>query len=84
VIIVSNAYEGKYAAPKRHPITCANPAPWLITEMELEIDKVWIRNQESIWFRADQCFVGTYEDVRQFVEWKGQQPTPSETPVETT
>ena len=57
--IVSNQFVGKYALPN-HPITCANPAPWLITEMKLECNpiKVWIRGEDSMWFRADQSLIG--------------------------
>jgi len=65
--IVSNTLEGKYAEPKDHPVTCANPAPWKIDEMKIGASihiglAIWIRNKESMWFRADQCFIGRKED----------------------
>jgi len=55
--------EGKYAMPTHHPVTCANPAPWLITEIKIEGSNgmVWIRNEKSMWFRLDQCCVDTEE-----------------------
>lgn len=61
--LVSNSLEGSYAVPN-HPITCANPAPWLIIEMKIEEanpPKIFIRGEGSIWFRADQCFIHTKE-----------------------
>lgn len=65
--IISNALEGLYAVPSEHPVTCANPAPWKIEEMRFDHEwdrekggmaiKVFIRNNGSFWFRADQCFL---------------------------
>ena len=57
--IVSNNFEGLWAVPEDHPRTCANDAPWQIHEMKLEVNpmKIWIRGENTIWFRADQCFV---------------------------
>lgn len=59
MVIRSNEFVGKYAVPCSHPRTCANDAPWLITEMKLESNpiKIWIRGDNTMWFRADQCFV---------------------------
>jgi len=70
--IIENGFIGMYAKPINHPVTCANPAPWLITEMKLEpnswnrdgyFHKIWIRGEGSMWFRADQCNVGRKEDL---------------------
>ena len=59
MVIVSNKFEGLWAVPIGHPRTCANDAPWLIAEMKLEANpiKIWIRGENTMWFRADQCFV---------------------------
>lgn len=64
-MIFINRLEGLYASPTHHPVTCANPKPWLIEEVRIEINpiKVWIRNSESMWFRADQCRIGSKEDL---------------------
>lgn len=79
VQLVGTNLDGKYAKPKHHPTTCANPVPWLILWVKIEchswdrdrdgyIDKVWIRGKsdegdESIWFRADQCYIGSKEEL---------------------
>ena len=71
--LVRNYLEGKYASPKTHPVTCANPAPWKIVQMKVEYGydglenmiKVFIRGEESMWFRADQCYILTQEDVQE-------------------
>ena len=65
VEMIRNELERMYASPEHHPITCVNPAPWLIQEMKITIYplKVWIRNEGSMWFRADQCSIGTKEDL---------------------
>ena len=57
--IKSNKFEGMWAVPTDHPRTCANDAPWLIKEMKFEVNpiKIWIRGENTMWFRADQCFV---------------------------
>lgn len=56
-----------YAVPKIHPVTCANPAPWLIQEINVDFNpiRVWIRNENSMWFRADQCDLWTKEEIDQ-------------------
>jgi hypothetical protein len=59
---------GQYAIPKHHPITCANPAPWEIHEVKLissfdEGIKVMIRNSESMWFNAANCYIGDHKDM---------------------
>lgn len=61
-----------YASPKGHPVSSGNPAPWLIQEMRVELTpiKVWIRNYESMWFRADQCYIGTEHDL---LAWRDAQ-----------
>lgn len=71
--LVCNQLEGKYASPKDHPVTCANPSPWKIIQMRIEqgydrdagtsIWKIWIRGEESMWFRADQCWIDTKEQL---------------------
>lgn len=69
--IVENKLEGHYAAPRYHPVTCANPMPWLITEMRIEIDKIWIRGEGSMWFRLDQCNVSDSKDeLQEWLEYK--------------
>lgn len=57
-----------YAAPKDHPITTSNPAPWKIQEFKLEPTfdkgiKVMIRGEGSMWFNADKCFIGEELDL---------------------
>lgn len=77
--LISNDLEGKYAVIKGHPITCLNPAPWLITEMKItqEYDydtdnprflKIWIRGEKSMWCRADQCWVDTLDECKMYME----------------
>lgn len=55
-----------HAVPENHPITCANPAPWRIIDIKTELNpfKVFIRGDGSIWFRADQCYIGTMAELR--------------------
>ena len=62
--IVANKFEGMWAVPTSHPRTCANDAPWLIIEMRLDVNptKIFIRGENTMWFRADQCFVHTKEE----------------------
>ena len=69
ITLVENKFEGLYAAPD-HPVTCANPAPWLIEEMKIEANplKVRIRGKKSMWFRADQCFIHTLEECQVYLE----------------
>lgn len=68
---VENRLEGKYAAPENHPPTCANPSPWLIHEARIELDgRTWIRGIESMWFRAESCWIGDLDYVKEFVEFK--------------
>lgn len=72
--LISNNLDGKYAAPLRHPITCLNQAPWKITEMKIEQVSgiinfiIWIRGEESCWFRVDQCFISTLDEVQYFLQ----------------
>jgi hypothetical protein len=73
--IITNQFEGMYAVPIFHPVTCLNPAPWKITQMKLEKDfelgvKVWIRGEESSWFRVDQCFCDTESDCKDYINFK--------------
>lgn len=78
--ILHNAFDGQYAVP-----TCANDPPWLIVEMKLEINqwdrntdhtihKIWIRGENTMWFRADQCHVGRKEDVQEWIDYKYPNP----------
>ena len=58
-----------WCAPKNHPITCLNPAPWRIHEARIEsCGKVFVRGEESMWFRLDQCILDDYDALREFVE----------------
>lgn len=70
--ITQNEFTGMYAVPD-HPITYANPAPWLIEEVRLEINpiKIWIRGKNSMWFRADQCWIHILEECQDYVKIKG-------------
>lgn len=70
--IVSNGFVGLWAVPHNHPVTCANDAPWVIAEMKLESNpiKIWIRGQNTMWFRADQCFINGLEECQNFLEWR--------------
>jgi hypothetical protein len=69
ITLISNYLEGKYATPKNHPTTCANPAPWKIIQMKIEREdsdttvRILIRGEGSLWFRADQCWIETKEDL---------------------
>ena len=77
--IVANQLEGKYCVPD-HPITCANPAPWLIEELKIENSfdrdtdtmmwKVWVRGLDSMWFRVDQCFINTIEECQELLRMR--------------
>jgi hypothetical protein len=68
--IVENKFEGLWAVPTGHPRTCANDAPWLILEMKLEAIpiKILIRGANTMWFRADQCFIHTKEECLVYQE----------------
>ena len=66
--LIENQLVGLFASPKFHPVTCANPKPWLITEFKIEYRDcqntiLWIRNTNSMWFRADQCIIGIKEEL---------------------
>lgn len=65
ITIAKHTEQNLYAAPIDHPITCSNPAPWLIQEVKIELQppKVWIRNENSMWFRADQCSIGDRKEL---------------------
>lgn len=66
-----NGLYGLYAVPTDHPFTCGNPAPWKIIEMRFEINpiKIWIRGENSMWFRADNCFIHTQRECEIYQEW---------------
>lgn len=78
--LVSNYLEGKFAAPN-HPITCANPAPWLITEVRIDrrydfphkSANVLIRGRESMWFNVNDCYISDYDDCMDHLEVKEHQ-----------
>lgn len=65
---ITNGLEGLWAVPTDHPVTCANDAPWLIHEIKLEANplKIWIRGENTMWFRADQCFIHTEEECQEY------------------
>jgi hypothetical protein len=66
--------ENQYCAPKDHPITCANPAPWKITEVKITCqEKVFVRGKGSMWFRLDQCILDTKETLEEWIEYKEEQ-----------
>lgn len=81
--IVNNELEGLAAVPRTHPVTCANPAPWYITEMKIESGHafndepcskvVYIRGEGSMWFRLSSCMVGDYAELKEYVEYKTEQ-----------
>lgn len=73
--IVENKFEGLYAIPIYHPITSANPAPWLITEMKIEPRRrleeevvLFIRGEKSMWFQECNCRIGTLEEMKELIE----------------
>lgn len=71
--ILKNDLVGQYACPTNHPITCANPAPWLIIQMRIELrscDRValLIRGEKSIWFHASDCLIGDKEELEDWLE----------------
>ena len=65
---IQNKLEKMFASPKNHPTTCANPAPWKIIELRIEINpvKIWIRGDDSMWFRADQCDIGSKSELTEY------------------
>ena len=65
--IVHDLQYNQYAMPESHPVTCANPAPWRIEEVKIEFGRciIWIRNKESMWFRADQCLMGSEKELKE-------------------
>lgn len=65
---INHGIDGHYAIPKHHPITCDNPAPWEIYQVQLEITfdrgiKVSIRGKNSVWFNAADCYIGDQNDM---------------------
>ena len=79
--IIRNEITGMYVVPCNHPVTVANPAPWLVNQIKIEINplKVWIRHEGenkskgSMWFRADQCFIGPFEEVMLYLKSKSKE-----------
>ena len=73
--ITTNCLDGCYAAPKDHPVTCANPAPWKILECKIEpgnpynrnAPRVFVRGQDSMWFLASNCHID--EDLQEVQAW---------------
>ena len=66
MLVYTNYLDGKYAVPD-HPITCANPAPWLIIELKIEERGAYIRGEGSMWFRLDHCLVGDLDELQEVV-----------------
>ena len=63
--------ENQYCAPRDHPVTCSNPAPWKIEEVKITCqDKVWIRGKESMWFRLNDCILDTKDALEGWLEEK--------------
>lgn len=67
---VKNSLEGLFAAPKNHPVTCANPKLWPIEEMKIDSNsmngedrKIYIRNRHSMWFPLSNCWIGTEKEL---------------------
>lgn len=67
--IVSNELVGQYFCPKDFPTS----GPWLITEIKIERRycdeiKLWIRGNNSMWFRASQCLISEKEELEIWLE----------------
>jgi len=61
--------ENQYCAPRTHPITSSNPAPWIIEEVKIECqEKVLVRGKDSMWFRLDDCVLDTKENLEWWLE----------------
>jgi hypothetical protein len=69
-----NAIVGLYAVPKNYPVTCANPAPWKIEHIKISMNGrdrevfLMIRGEDSMWFRADSCYISDKEDCQEWIE----------------
>ena len=85
--LISTHFEGEYAAPKDPPITCANPAPWKITEVKIghrfigneSSSAIFIRGEESMWFALDNCSIGEEEPLKEWLterDRKNKEPKP--------
>jgi hypothetical protein len=72
MIVVGHKLDGKWAAPKHHPITCANPAPWRIIAADIDHrGRVMIRGEGSMWFPYCDCWVeDSKEELDDFIEIK--------------
>lgn len=72
--MIENDLVGKFAVPD-HPITCLNPAPWEIDEIKIRITvegvKLLIRNKDSMWFNANNCYIDTLQDCLEYMRIKG-------------
>lgn len=73
--LVSNELDGQYACPTDHPVTCANLAPWKITEMKIEVRRwdrvcILIRGEESMWFHLSSCIVGDKDELSDWLIMK--------------
>lgn len=71
ITVDASSFERKYAVAP-FPISSINPAPWEITFMRLAYVNptrfdVWIRGYMSSWFRADQCQIGSLEEMRDYL-----------------
>jgi hypothetical protein len=63
--LVKNELEGQWFTT-----TDRQDQPSPIEEMRIEVHplKVWIRGTKTIWFRADQCIIGDYDDLKTEVD----------------
>ena len=65
--------EGKWFAPKRHPVTCGNPAPWQIEFVKIEeAGRVLLRCEGSMWFSLENCICDTKVAFEEWLEDKGR------------
>jgi hypothetical protein len=66
ITMIENKLEGQYARPHDYPIITANPAPWRIDQVKIEVNpiKIWIRGENSMWFRAEHCWIGEYDELK--------------------
>jgi hypothetical protein len=73
--ITTNDYDGLYAVPD-HPVTPLNPfVPWKIEEMRILQQEgrpvVYIRGENTMWFRASHCFCNIFEECQDYMNMKG-------------
>lgn len=73
--ITKNELEGQYAAPMEYPVCTGNPAPWLILEMRIDYGDcqniaLFIRGENSMWFRANRCIIGLKHELEEWIAQK--------------